>query len=255
MTAAILVEWWKVKRSPVVLTATALMVFALPAMGLGFFSVAQRGGTGAMAAKAQAMLMGEGWAGYLGAVDQIAAAAMFVGAGVVVAWMFGREHADRTFPALFALPVSRATVATAKFIVLLGWAVVLSALVAAVTTGLGLAADVGPFEMATDGPGIVRVFAVALSTTALALTAGWAASVGRGYLPAIGALLLILAVAQMSVLFGTGGWFPFAVPGLLAVAGSEGVPSINATQIALVPLTAALAAVATIRWWSRAEVV
>lgn len=255
MTAAILVEWWKLKRSPVVLTATALMAVALPAMGLGFFSVAQHGGTGAMAAKSQAMLMGEGWVGYLGAVDQIAAAAMFVGAGVVVAWMFGREHADRTFAALFALPISRATVATAKFIVLLGWTVVLSALVAAVTTGLGLATDVGTFEMATHGPGIVRLFAVALSTTCLALTVGWAASAGRGYLPAIGALLLILAVAQMSVLFGTGGWFPFAVPGLLAVAGSEGAPSINATQVALVPLTAALGVAATIHWWRHAEVV
>lgn len=255
MSAAILVEWWKLKRSPVVVTATALMVVALPAMGLGFFSVAQRGGTGAMAAKSQAMLLGDGWAGYLGAVDQIAAAAMFVGAGVVVAWMFGREHADRTFPALFALPVSRATVATAKCIVLSGWAVVLSALVTVVTTGLGLAADVGTFEMATVGPGIVRLFAVALSTTALALTVGWAASAGRGHLPAIGALLLILAVAQMSVLFGTGGWVPFAVPGLLAVAGSEGVPPIGTTQIALVPMTAALGVWSTVHWWRHAEVV
>ena len=255
MTAAILVEWWKLKRSPVVLTATALMVVALPAMGLGFFAVAQRGGTGAMAAKSQAMLVGEGWVGYLGAVDQIAAAAMFVGAGVVVAWMFGREHADRTFPALFALPISRATMATAKFVVLAGWAIVLSAAVAVVTTGLGLAADVGTFTMASHAPGIVRLFAVALSTTSLALTVGWAASAGRGYLPAIGALLLILVAAQMSVLFGTGGWFPFAVPGLLAVAGSEGVPPLNPSQIALVPLTAAAGAWATIRWWRHAEVV
>ncbi len=254
MNAAILVEWWKLRRSPVVLTATALMVVGLPAMGLGFFSVAQRGGTGAMAAKSQAMLLGDGWVGYLGAVDQIAAAAMFVGAGVVVAWMFGREHADRTFTALFALPVSRATVATAKFVVLLGWAVVLSALVAVVTTGLGLATGVGTFTLATDGPGIVRLFAIALSTTSLALTVGWAASAGRGYLPAIGALLLVLAAAQMSVLFGTGGWFPFAVPGLLAVAGSDAAPSLHPTQLVLVPLTAAAGVWATIRWWRHAEV-
>src|SRR5690606_26291548 len=124
----------------------------------------------------------------------------------------GREHADRTFPALFALPISRATMATAKFVVLAGWALVLSAAVAVVTTALGLVADVGTFTMATHGPGIVRLFAIALSTTCLALTVGWAASAGRGYLPAIGALLLILVAAQMSVLFGTGGWFPFAVP-------------------------------------------
>jgi len=255
MIAAILVEWWKMKRSLVTLTATALMVILLPAMGLGFFSVAQQGGTGAVADKARAMLVGEGWAGYLGAVDQIAAAAMFVGAGVVVAWMFGREHADRTFAALFALPVPRATVATAKFIVLSGWAIVLSALVAIVTTGLGLVVDVGPFAIATQGPGIVRLFGIALSTTGLALTIGWVASVGRGYLPAIGAVVLILGAAQVSVLFGTGGWFPFAVPGLLAVTGSDGIPPVNAMQIALVPLTAGLGILATVQWWRHAEVV
>lgn len=50
---------------------------------MGFHSVASRGGTGAVARKAEALLVGEGWENYLGAVDQIAAAAMFVGAGVV----------------------------------------------------------------------------------------------------------------------------------------------------------------------------
>jgi ABC-2 type transport system permease protein len=254
MIAAIVVEWWKLKRSPVPVTATALMIVLLPAMGLGFFSVAQQDGIGAVGQKAQAMLVGEGWAGYVGAVNQIAAAAMFVGSGVVVAWMFGREHADRTFPALFALPVSRATVAAAKFIVLGGWAIVLSALVAVMATCLGFAADVGTFDIGIHGPEVVRLFMVGLSTTNLALTIGFVASVGRGYLPAIGALVLILIAAQMSVLFGTGGWFPFAVPGLLAVADHEGIPALNAAQAALVPMTAILGIWATVRWWKHAEV-
>lgn len=255
MRAAILVEWWKLRRSPVALTATALMVVVMPALAFGFHAVATQGGRGALALKASAMLVDDGWAGYLRLVDQIAAPAMMVGAGVVVAWMFGREHADRTFAALFALPVSRATVAGAKFVVLAAWAVVLSVLVTVVATAVGLLVGLGAFDLAADGPEVVRLFAVALSTTGLALSIGVVASAGRGYLPAFGALVLILVAAQVSVLFGTGGWFPFAVPGLVAVAGAEGIPPLAATQVALVPATVALGVWATVRWWHRAEVV
>src|SRR5690606_10568303 len=93
-----------------------------------------------------ALLLGEGWMGYLGLVDQVAAVAVFVGAGVVVAWMFGREFADRTFPTLFALPVTRAHLAAAKFIVLTGWIVGLGVVVGAVALGLGLVGGVGPLD-------------------------------------------------------------------------------------------------------------
>lgn len=168
--------------------------------------------------------------------------------------MFGREHADHTFSALFALPVSRRAIASAKYVVLLGRALVLSTLVALVTTTVGLVADVGIFYLLTHGPGIARLFGVAFSTTVLGLTMGWVASIGRGYLPAIAALVLTLIVAQMSVIFGTAGWFPFAVPGLLAVAGAPGVPTLSAGQIALVPFTAAVVMSMTVRWWHDAQV-
>lgn len=255
MRAAVRVEWWKLRRSPVTLTATALIVVLLPAMGLGFYSVGTQGGTGAVAQKAAALLVGEGWEGYLGSVDQIAASAVFLGAGIAVAWMFGREHADRTFPSLFALPVSRAKLAAAKFVVLLAWVLVLTVLVVVVTAGLGFIANVGTFEAEAHLPGIARLFAVVLSASVLALVVALAASAGRGYLPGIAAVVLLLIAAQIAVLFGTGGWFPFAVPGLLAVAGADGAPTLNAVQVALVPFTAAAAAGATIRWWQDAPAV
>lgn len=255
MNRAVRVEWWKLKRSPVTVTATALMVILLPAMALGFYSVAQQGGTGPLAQKAGAFLIGEGWEGYLGAVDQIAAAAMFLGTGFVVAWTFGREHTDRTFPSLFALPVSRTSIAGAKFLVLAGWITLLSLLVVAVSLGIGVAAGVGPIQTAVIGPALLRLLAISLSTSMLSLTIGLVASVGRGYLPAVGALILIVVAAQMSVLFGIGGWFPFAIPGLIAVSGSEGAPVLIPMQIALVPVATAVGLSFTVRWWRRAEAV
>ncbi len=254
MGVSLRVEWWKLRRSPVTATATALMALLVPLMALGFFTVAREGGTGPLAEKAGALLVGEGWVGYLETVDQIAAVAMFVGAGVVVAWVFGREHSDRTFSSLFALPVPRSTIAKSKFLVLVVWATVLSIALVVVTVGVGFAADVGRFDFAEAGPELMRLASIAWLTTALALTIGLVASVGRGYLPAIGALILIVAIAQIAVLMGAGGWFPYAVPGLLALVGDPGAPELTSVQIVLVPATTAVAVWLTVHWWRRADV-
>lgn len=254
MRPAIQVEWQKMRRSTVMLTATVLMAGLLPLMGLAFYSVGQGGGAGLLADKADAFAVGEGWVGYLGAINQIAAVAVFLGAGIVAAWVFGREHADRTFASLFALPVSRRSIAGAKLIVLLGWMTALTVLIVCTSLGLGLVAGVGETTGALTVE-LLKTSSVTFAAGLLSLTMALVASVGRGYLPAIGAIVLIIAAAQVTVLFGTGGWFPFAVPGLIAVSGTEGAPSLSAIQIGLVPVTTGLGAWLTLRWWQRAEVV
>lgn len=255
MRAAYRVEIRKLLRSRVAFVATALMGVLLPAMGLGFYSVAVSGGTGSLADKAAALLTGEGWAGYLGQVDQIAAVALFLGAGVVVAWVFGREHTDRTFPSLFALPVGRGTIAGAKFLVLILWMVALSVLIAVVALILGVVAAVAPWDAGVVLSELSRLVVISLGAAVLSLTMGLVASMGRGYLAAIGTMSVIVAVSQIAVLFGTGGWFPFAVPGLIAVAGMEGIPALTPIQLALVPGLAAASMWLTVEWWRRAEVV
>ncbi|MGH8952623.1 MAG: ABC transporter permease [Acidimicrobiia bacterium] len=255
MRAALQVEWLKLRRSRVTLVATAFMGLLVPAIGLAFYSVAMSGGVGAIAVKAAAFLIGEGWVGYLGLVDQIAAVAVFGGAGVVVAWGFGREHVDRTFPSLFALTVPRATIALAKFLVLSVWIVALALVIVLVALILGIVAQVGPVEIDAAAGDIVRLFLITTAAGALALTMGYAASLGRGYLPAIGALMVVIVAAQVAVLFGAGGWFPFAVPGLMAVEGAEGAPNLSPAQFALVPAMSLVSIWMTTRWWARAEVV
>lgn len=241
------------RRSPVTGIATGLMLGAIPLMGLAFYSVGRVGGTGPLAAKAAGMIVGEGWTGFLAAVDQIAAVAVFLGVGIVTLWIFAREHADGTFASLFALTVSRAEIAAAKVAVLVGWMTALSIALTALAFGIGGIAQVGVEPPSADSA--LRLFFIALAAGLLALPMGWIASVWRGYLPAVAALILTIAAAQVAVLFGTGGWFPFAVPGILAVAGAEGMPSLSIAQMALVPLTAALAIALILRWWGRAEVV
>lgn len=255
MTRALRVEWQKLRRSTVTITATVLMTVLLPLMGLGFYSVGQRGGTGALADKAGAFVFGDGWVGYLGAVDQIAAVAVFLGGGIVAAWVFGREHADRTFSSLFAVSVSRRSIAGAKFIVLLVWVTLLTVSIVGVSAAVGLVAGVEGAVGSSLTSELLGLFAVVYTGALLSTTIGLVASVGRGYLPAIGAIVLIVAAAQVAVLFGTGEWFPFAIPGLLAVTGTEGAPALSAIQIGLVPVTAGLGVWLTLLWWHTAEVV
>lgn len=255
MRRAITVELLKVRHSPVVITTTALIVILVPLLCLGFVAVAENGGAGAIGAKAEIIVSGEGWEAYLSMLAQMVAVTLFIGPGVVVTWAFGREHAEHTFPSLFALPVPRRSIAAAKFVVLLGWGAFLSVLVVAASALLGLIVGVGSTADVNLIADLARLTVAGFLTTTIALSIGLVASIGRGYLPAIGAIILLTAASQVAVLFGTGGWFPFAAPGLYAMTGVEGIAPVGLIQLLLVPLTAAVTVWATMSWWHRAEVV
>jgi ABC-2 type transport system permease protein len=254
MRRAIMVEMLKLRHSPVVWTTTLLVVLLVPPLCLGFVAAASGNMSGALGAKAEAMVTGEGWDGYLNLLAQIAAVTLFIGPGVVVSWAFGREHAEHTFPSLFALPVSRRAIATAKVLVLAAWGCMLTVLLLATSVATGLIANVGPLGDVDLLARLARLGLAGVLTTIIALTVGLVASVGRGYLPAIGAIILLTMAAQVAVLFGTGGWFPYASPGLFAMAGADGIPTINTIQLLLVPITVVAAGWATAAWWQHAEV-
>lgn len=255
MRRAITVEALKVRRSMVVRITTALIVALVPFLCLAFVKVAENGGAGAVAAKAEAMVQGEGWDAYLGALGQMVSVVLFIGPGLVAAWAFGREFTDRTFPSLFALPVSRGSTAVAKFVVLLCWGLIVTVLLLAAAVLVGLVSNVGPLGDVDLVARLGRLAVAGWLTSVISLTVAFVASVGRGYLPAIGALILLTMITQVAVLFGTGGWFPYAASGLYAVAGMEGVAEVNAIQLLLVPVTTVAVAWLTVRWWDQAEVV
>ncbi|MEE6272164.1 ABC transporter permease [Georgenia sp. MJ206] len=118
--AALVVEWMKVRRSPVGGVTTALLVLGVAAVsGASFASI---GGDGVLAAKAELLGGGQGWTGLLGLASQVMAVGGLLGFGVMAGWLFGREFTDGTVAALFARPVPLSAVAAAKLTVYLGWA-------------------------------------------------------------------------------------------------------------------------------------
>lgn len=254
MTRALRVEYLKMRRSPVVVTTTLLIIVLVPLLAFVFAVAAGAEGSSTIVLKAQALVHGEGWVAYLDLLGQMMAITLFIGPGVVVAWVFGREHSDRVFPSLFALPVGRGSIAMAKFVVSLAWGVALVAAVLAISVAVGLAVDVGPIGDVDLADAVVRLVAVGVLTVVLATTVALPASVGRGYLPAIGAIILVTFAAQMAVVVGSGGWFPYAAPGLYAVGGVDESIRVGVLELLLVPILAGVVWWWTIRWWRTAEV-
>jgi len=254
--AALAVEQLKLRRSALVRTTTALLVLGVPALVAGLSAAATRAAPGsALAVKAGALGAAQGWPAYLGLVGQALAVAALLGTGVVVAWCFGREFTDGTITSLFALPVSRAATATAKCAVLTAWGLAVVAAVPVVAVLGGLLIGLGAPGADALAPGL-RAAAVGALSVLLAQPVGLAASAGRGPLPAVGALLLVVVLTQVVTALGAGAWFPYAAPGLWAGAGGpQAADGVRALHLALVPLVALIGHVATATWWARAQVV
>jgi ABC-2 type transport system permease protein len=255
MGTAVSIEWLKLRRSRAVIVATAILVGVLPACAAGFMAAHLHGGGSQLAAKVSALVDGRGWGDYLGVVGQLSSMGAFLAVGVVTCWTYGREYSDGTVVGLFALPVGRGRIASAKAIVVLGWGLVTAVLgvVVAVVLGLPLGLD------ATAGAEVVQAalmpVGVAALTTLLALPLALVASAGRGYLPGIGALLGIVVVTQFVITLGAGAWFPWAAPGLWSgLGGPELAAQVTPVQLALPPLVGLLGVALTALWWQRSEV-
>lgn len=253
MRAALDVEWLKLRRSRVVKVATAALLLAPCAVAAAFLAAAERGGRDAMSVKASALLVGEGWQAYLGALAQIFATGGLLGMGIVAGWCFGREFTDRTVVSLYASATPRERVAAAKLLLLTGWGVVVAIALGPVALAVGLAVGLG-LPGADDLAAVGRVVALAAMTAPLALVVGLFASLGRGIMSALGGMLAVIVAAQLAVVAGLGGWFPWSAPGLWVVAvpgsGLEPVPGV---LLLVVPLSALAVGLLTVGWWRRAE--
>src|SRR5699024_12162882 len=99
-------------------------------------------------------------------------------------WLFGREFADATVSGLFAIPISRPTIAIAKLCVYYCWVVLVAIALGAVTSTVGLFFQLGPINSGVVHS-LVRQTILVLLTGLVATTAGWAASLGRDLLSCI----------------------------------------------------------------------
>jgi ABC-2 type transport system permease protein len=250
--AALEAEARKFRRAPVPRTTAAMLVGGIAIMCLVMLLAAEHGDPQA-AAKLGAGFSVGGWTALLSAAAQITAVGGLIGFGIVLAWSFGREFNDGTISGLFALPVTRGQQAGAKFAVFWFWSLAVSAGLVIALLGCGLALGLGVPDAAMVTL-LGRQFAVSVLTAALALAAGFAASVGRGLLPGIATVIGLVVLAQVAAIAGAAGWFPFAAVGLWATTtGPDLFAVVSPFQLCLVVPVAVMLVWLTVRRWNRLQ--
>jgi ABC-2 type transport system permease protein len=145
------------------------------------------------------------------------------------------------------------TIVMAKLVLAAFWCAALSLWI--YLLGLALGALIGLPGWTTDGwLHATAVYAVtAILTIALALPLALAASAGHGYLPAIGAMILLFFFSQVLSVLGLGPWFPWAAPALLSGAAGPQAQNLGAGTYLLVAVTVAAGIAGVIGWWRSAD--
>jgi ABC-2 type transport system permease protein len=254
--AAVWAETLKARRSraPVV---TALGFGLAPVMG-GFFMVVLKDPErarrlGLIGAKAQLTTGTADWPTYLALLAQATAVGGLLLFGLVAVWVFGREHSHRTVGDLLALPTGREAIVAAKFLVVALWSAAL--VVSMFLLGLAIGAAVGlpgwSAELALRGAGTVA--ATAGLTMLLVAPFALAASAGRGYLPPIGLMFLVVFLAQVLAAAGWGSYFPWSVAALYSGVAGQGSQQLGIVSYVLVSLAGLAGVLATLAWWRWAD--
>lgn len=189
------------------------------------------------------------WPAYLDLYGQLIAMGGFFLNIMIISWVFGREWADGTLKDMLAVPVRRASILLAKFIVMAGWCGLLVLVI--FVFGLLAGALIG-LPGATPGlllAGSLRLLLTGVMAIVVTLPFALLASAGRGFLLPIGISILTLMASNILMVLGWADYFPWAVPGLFAQASS----SLPAVSFWLVLASGLLGILATYLWWKYAD--
>ena len=255
-TAAMWAEVLKTVRSKVPWLA-ALGISLAPLMGGVFMLIlkdpawARR--FGLVSAKAQISAGAADWPTYFSLLAQAVAVGGLIVFALIAVWVFGREYTDRTVADLLALPTSLVVIVIAKFVVVTTLSTMLAALVYALGLVTGGVVGLPGWSLWLAACAAGRLMATAGLTVVLITPFAWAASAGRGYLPPVGAVFLVLFLSQVIAALGWGAYFPWSVPALYSgVAGSE-LQELSLGSCLLVMLTGVLGVAGTLTWWWLAD--
>jgi ABC-2 type transport system permease protein len=254
LTNALWIELRKATRSRMPLfTALGFLVLAC---GLAFLMFIYKNPTfarsiGLISAKANLAGGAATWPYYLGLLGQAIAIGGILVFSLVESWVFGREFADGTLKDLLAVPVARATILLAKFLVVALWSLLLTVMLflASLLLGAAIGLSQGTVEVFWHGTATLAVVACLVIATVFPFA--FFASVGRGYLLPMGVTLLVLVLGNVVAVAGWGNYFPWAVPALYAEL--TGRVNLDAASYLLVLLTGLAGMAGTYLWWRWAD--
>lgn len=249
-------ETLKMRRSRVPLF-TAIGFSFMPLAG-GLFMVILKDpqaaqAMGLISAKAQLMVGVADWPAYFNFLAQAVAAGGLILFSIVTTWVFGREFSDHTVKELLALPTSREAIVTAKFIVIGVWTMAATLLIFGLSLVVGNLVVLPGWSTELLRSTFAGVLGCAFLTLGLIPFVALLASMGRGYMPPFGWMILTMVLAQFSVILGWGDWFPWAVPGMFSGAAGPRAEVLGAHSYIILALSFLSGLGATYYWWRSAD--
>ncbi len=189
------------------------------------------------------------WPTYVGACAQVIGIGEFFVLVLATSWVFGREFVDGTLKDLLAVPVPRASILLAKFVLVAIWSVLLTLVISIASLCLGALLKLagGSSSVVLHGSGVMAL--TACLVIGVVLPFAFLASIGRGYLLPIGAAVLLVMAANLSFLLGWGAYFPWGVPMLYA----QGKSALPMASYWIVVLTGLVGMMVTYLWWKYAD--
>jgi ABC-2 type transport system permease protein len=118
---------------------------------------------------------------------------------------------------------------------------------------IGYALDLPGWSAGVLFSSLRHISTTALLAIALCPPVFLVASAGRGYLAALGFVIMSVVVAQIIGALGFGAWVPWAVPALYSGLGSETGGALTVYSYGLVALTGMGGLIGTACWWRYAD--
>ena len=200
-------------------------------------------------AKAQMMSVEVNWSSYLGILAQVVGVGGVIIFGFVISWVFGREYSDGTAKDLLALPVSRARIIQAKFLVYLLWCMALVLFNLLLGFIIGLLLGLPGFEWSFLTRDLYTYFITTLLTILIGTPVALMALMGKGYMAPLGFLVLSIVFAQIISAVGFGTYFPWAIPGIYSGSGGAYKEALNLISYLILIFTSLAGYYLTILWW------
>jgi ABC-2 type transport system permease protein len=249
-------ETLKLRRSKVPLF-TALGFSMAPLAG-GLFMIILKDpeaarSMGLISTKAQLTMGTADWPAFFGLLAQAVAAGGMVLFSIITIWVFGREFSDHTVKELLALPTSRETIVTAKFIVIVVWSLTITLLIFGVGLIVGTLVVIPGWSAELLRTTFINILGAAVLTIPLMSFVALLASVGRGYLPPFGWTIFTLVLANIAAIMGWGDWFPWAVPAIFSGAAGPRAELLGTHSYVIVILASITGLAATYYWWREAD--
>lgn len=255
-SSALWAETLKMRRARVPLITAA--GFALIPIMAGLFMIILKDPEGAkslglITTKAQLMAGTADWPSFFGFLAQAIAAGGMVLFAILTIWVFGREFSDHTVKELLALPTSRESIVTAKFIVILIWSLIVTLLVLGISVIVGILVVLPGWSGDLIQTSLMSIFGAAVLTIPLMSLVALFSSLGRGYLLPFGWTILTLVIANLAAILGWGDWVPWAVPGIFSGAAGPRANLLGIHSYIVVLVTGLIGLIATYLWWRGAD--